>query len=176
MNVATPPSMPATGGPLIDRARVDAHLAPAAREWSIEIVDTTGSTNADLGARLKALPRRRDALAAPIARVAYEQTAGRGRQGRPWFAKPGDALLCSVACVLPRPVGALAGLSLAVGAALAEAFAALPAATGDAPRGDADGARRIALKWPNDLLVATERDGETAIVGKLAGVLIETVW
>lgn len=61
MNVATPPSMPATGGPLIDRARVDAHLAPAAREWSIEIVDTTGSTNADLGARLKALPRRRDA-------------------------------------------------------------------------------------------------------------------
>lgn len=80
--------MPATGGPLIDRARVDAHLAPAAREWSIEIVDTTGSTNADLGARLKALPRRRDALAAPIARVAYEQTAGRGRQGRPWFAKP----------------------------------------------------------------------------------------
>ncbi|WP_028201406.1 biotin--[acetyl-CoA-carboxylase] ligase [Burkholderia pseudomallei] len=176
MNVATPPSMPATGGPLIDRARVDAHLAPAAREWSIEIVDTTGSTNADLGARLKALPRRRDALAAPIARVAYEQTAGRGRQGRPWFAKPGDALLCSVACVLPRPVGALAGLSLAVGAALAEAFAALPAATGDAPRGDADGARRIALKWPNDLLVATGRDGETAIVGKLAGVLIETVW
>lgn len=149
---------------------------PAAREWSIEIVDTTGSTNADLGARLKALPRRRDALAAPIARVAYEQTAGRGRQGRPWFAKPGDALLCSVACVLPRPVGALAGLSLAVGAALAEAFAARPAATGDAPRGGADGARRIALKWPNDLLVATERDGETAIVGKLAGVLIETVW
>ncbi|AJY41877.1 MULTISPECIES: biotin--[acetyl-CoA-carboxylase] ligase [Burkholderia] len=173
MNVATQPSTPASDGPLIDRARVDAHLAPAAREWSIEIVDTTGSTNADLGAHLKTLPRRRDALAAPIARVAYEQTAGRGRQGRPWFAKPGDALLCSVACVLPRPVGALAGLSLAVGAALAEAFAALPAEPRD---GVADDARRIALKWPNDLLVATTRDGETAIVGKLAGVLIETVW
>ncbi|WP_441459849.1 biotin--[acetyl-CoA-carboxylase] ligase [Burkholderia thailandensis] len=177
MNVATRPPTPANDGPLIDRARVDAQLAPAAREWSIEIVDTTGSTNADLGARLKTLPRRRDALAAPIARIAYEQTAGRGRQGRPWFAKPGDALLCSVACVLPHPVGALAGLSLAVGAALADAFAALPAAPGDAPRAGVGGAApRIALKWPNDLLVATARDGGAAIVGKLAGVLIETVW
>ncbi|AOJ03049.1 biotin--protein ligase [Burkholderia mayonis] len=177
MNVATLPSTPADDGPLIDRARVDARLVPAAREWSIEIVDTTGSTNADLAAHLKTLRRNRDALAAPIARVAYEQTAGRGRQGRPWFARPGDALLCSIACVLPCPVGELAGLSLAVGVALAEALAGTDGAplAGQRANAAAD-AHRIALKWPNDLLVTTTRDGETAIVGKLAGILIETVW
>ncbi|KVK84733.1 biotin--[acetyl-CoA-carboxylase] ligase [Burkholderia sp. MSMB1498] len=189
MNAAPHLSTPANDGPRIDRARVDARLAPAAREWSIQIVDTTGSTNADLAAQLKSLPRSRDALAAPIARVAYEQTAGRGRQGRPWFARPGDALLCSIACVLPRPVGELAGLSLAVGVALAEAFAEMPtgARAEPAARQRADttaaatadttaAAPRIALKWPNDLLVTSTQGGETAIVGKLAGILIETVW
>lgn len=181
MNAAPHLSTPANDGPRIDRARVDARLAPAAREWSIQIVDTTGSTNADLAAQLKSLPRSRDALAAPIARVAYEQTAGRGRQSRPWFARPGDALLCSIACVLPRPVGELAGLSLAVGVALAEAFAEMPtgARAEPAARQRADttaAAPRIALKWPNDLLVTSTQGGETAIVGKLAGILIETVW
>ncbi len=55
-------------------------------------------------ARVKALPRKAGALERPIVRVAYLQTAGRGRRGRPWYAEPGNALLFSVACVLPRPL------------------------------------------------------------------------
>ncbi|WP_089341699.1 biotin--[acetyl-CoA-carboxylase] ligase [Burkholderia singularis] len=224
MNAHSYPPMPAHDRPIIDSARVRARLRTAASRWPIEIVDSTGSTNADLAARLKTLRRDRDALATPLVRVAYEQTAGRGRQGRPWFARPGDALLCSVACVLPRPVGELAGLSIALGVALAQgladatagdlaappfttsatAAAAKSAATaaaepiasaevGDSAARDDSTAPgksaapaetaetsaatgRIAVKWPNDLLIATTHGGATAIAGKLGGILIETVW
>ncbi|MGN4195198.1 biotin--[acetyl-CoA-carboxylase] ligase [Burkholderia gladioli] len=145
----------------IDPARANSLPASAPEPWPLDIVEATGSTNADLAAHLKTLPRTRDALPKPIVRVAYEQTAGRGRQGRPWFALPGNALLCSVGCVLPRPVDALAGLSLAVGVALAEGLGSLPL------RG-----QQVRLKWPNDLLLS---DGEQPL-GKLGGILVETVW
>lgn len=146
----------------IDRTRLAARMHSAARDWPLEIVDITGSTNADLAALLKTLPRHRHALAQPQVRIAYEQSAGRGRQGRPWFAQPGQALLCSVACVLPRAPEALSGLSLAVGVALAEALGSLPLAAGHS----------VALKWPNDLLAVHEG----APAGKLCGILIESVW
>ncbi|MBN3807357.1 biotin--[acetyl-CoA-carboxylase] ligase, partial [Paraburkholderia sp. Ac-20336] len=88
----------------IDRERAVRLFGAHAHDWPIEIVEETGSTNADLMARVKALPRRASALPRPIVRVAYLQTAGRGRRGRPWYAEPGNALLFSVACVLPRPL------------------------------------------------------------------------
>jgi BirA family biotin operon repressor/biotin-[acetyl-CoA-carboxylase] ligase len=141
----------------IDRARAVALFGPAAHDWPIEIVEETGSTNADLMARVKALPREVGALARPIVRVAYLQTAGRGRRGRTWYAEPGNALLFSVACVLPRPLEGLAGLSLAVGVALVDGLRSLPVS----------GPGQIALKWPNDVLL----EGD-----KLAGILIETAW
>jgi len=141
----------------IDRARLAARLDPAVRAWPIETVDETGSTNADLIARLKALPRRADALAHPIARVAARQTAGYGRRGRAWYAAPGDALLFSLARIVPRAPDALAGLSLAVSATLVDVLRSLPVAHPG----------QIALKWPNDVLL----EGE-----KLAGVLIESAW
>jgi BirA family transcriptional regulator, biotin operon repressor / biotin---[acetyl-CoA-carboxylase] ligase len=143
----------------IDRARAVALFGAHAQDWPIEIVEETGSTNADLMARVKALPRKAGALARPIVRVAYLQTAGRGRRGRPWYAEPGNALLFSVACVLPRPLEGLAGLSLAVGVALVDGLRSLPL-TGSGPG-------QIALKWPNDVLF----EGD-----KLAGILIETAW
>lgn len=166
MNAPTSSDTPDSGDAHIARSRLDAHLDAAPRAWPLDIVAATGSTNADLAARLKALPRTANALPAPLVRVAFEQTAGRGRQGRPWFAQPGNALLCSVGCIVPRPVDALGGLSLAIGVALAEGLAALPL---DARAG-------IALKWPNDLLLTAADAGSTHIVGKLAGILIETVW
>ncbi len=141
----------------IDRERAVALFGPQAHDWPIEIVEETGSTNADLMARVKALPRKAGALPRPIVRVAYLQTAGRGRRGRPWYAEPGNALLFSVACVLPRPLEGLAGLSLAVGVALVDGLRSLPVA----------GPGQIALKWPNDVLL----EGD-----KLAGILIETAW
>ena len=151
------PATPPAGDWRIDRDRAVTLFGPAAHDWPIEIVEETGSTNADLMARMKALPQRRDALARPIVRVAYLQTAGRGRRGRSWVAQPGDALLFSLACVLPRPIDGLAGLSLAVGSALVDGLRTLPVT---APG-------QIALKWPNDVLL----EGD-----KLVGVLIETAW
>lgn len=158
MNV--PPSLSAAGSAddwRIDRDRAVTLFGPAALDWPLEIVEETGSTNADLMARLKALPRDAGALARPIVRVAYLQTAGRGRRGRPWYAEPGNALLFSIACVMPRPLEGLAGLSLAIGVALVDGLRSLPVA----------GPGQIALKWPNDVLL----EGD-----KLAGILIETAW
>ncbi|QGZ60426.1 biotin--[acetyl-CoA-carboxylase] ligase [Paraburkholderia acidisoli] len=155
---STPPPSASPGADWrIDRDRAITLFGPAAHDWPIEIVEETGSTNADLMARLKALPQKANALARPMVRVAYLQTAGRGRRGRTWVAQPGDALLFSLAAVLPRPIGGLAGLSLAIGSALVDGLRTLPVA---APG-------QIALKWPNDVLL----EGD-----KLVGILVETAW
>jgi BirA family transcriptional regulator, biotin operon repressor / biotin---[acetyl-CoA-carboxylase] ligase len=137
-------------------SRVQSPIAPAA----LEIVDETGSTNTDLMQRMRNLSREAATPGVHVVRVAYRQTAGRGRQGRNWFGEPGRALMFSLACVLPRPLAGLAGLSLAVGVALVEGLRALP---GVAP----SDAVRIGLKWPNDVLLGD---------GKLAGILVETAW
>jgi len=157
MTISTSSDAHEAGDWRIDRDRAVTLFGPAAHDWPIEIVEETGSTNADLMTRVKALPRKADALERPIVRVAYLQTAGRGRRGRPWYAEPGNALLFSVACVLPCPLEGLAGLSLAVGVALVDGLRSLPVA----------GPGQIALKWPNDVLL----EGD-----KLAGILIETAW
>jgi len=141
----------------IDRARLALQLSPATCSWSIEIVDTTGSTNTDLTERLRASRDSVDALAEPLVRVAYLQSAGRGRRGRQWLAAAGDALMFSLAYPIQRPVAELAGLSLAVGTAILAGLRSL------APLESA----QLALKWPNDILL----DG-----AKLGGALIETAW
>jgi BirA family transcriptional regulator, biotin operon repressor / biotin---[acetyl-CoA-carboxylase] ligase len=115
-----------------------------AQSLAIEVVAETGSTNADLLARL-------DGLALPTMLVAEMQTAGRGRAGRSWHSTPGAALTFSLAWKFDSPLQALAGLPLAVGVAIAETLARLGV--------------DVRLKWPNDIL----RDGR-----KLAGILIET--
>jgi BirA family transcriptional regulator, biotin operon repressor / biotin---[acetyl-CoA-carboxylase] ligase len=138
---------------VIERARLASLLVDSARDWSIEIVEQTGSTNADLMHRL----RESRTLPAPLARVAYQQDAGRGRRGRAWLAAPGHALLFSLAYPLQRPLDGLAGLSLAVGTAITAGLRALPLRQPD----------RLALKWPNDILLDE---------AKLGGVLIETAW
>ncbi|HEX7437169.1 MAG TPA: biotin--[acetyl-CoA-carboxylase] ligase [Caldimonas sp.] len=118
----------------------------------IEIVGETGSTNTDLVDRTRAA-----SAFAPSLRVAELQSAGRGRQGRPWLSERGASLTFSLA--VPLAAADWSGLSLAVGVALAEAL--------DAP----DPEHRIGLKWPNDLwLLDAPGRGR-----KLGGVLIETV-
>ncbi|MBN9517306.1 biotin--[acetyl-CoA-carboxylase] ligase [bacterium] len=83
--------------------------------------------------------------------VAKNQTAGRGRFGRPWRSRPGAALLMSVVLSPPpelrRPVILTAWAAVAVGAAVREL-------TGVQAR----------IKWPNDLFARGK---------KVCGILIE---
>ncbi|ALS60121.1 biotin--[acetyl-CoA-carboxylase] ligase [Pandoraea norimbergensis] len=135
----------------LDRDGVRARLGAACRDWQIEVVETTGSTNLDLLSRL-----REDASCAPVVRAAMVQTAGRGQRGRAWQSLPGDSLTFSLAYVLPGGPAELAGLSLATGVAVVEGLSDLPLSAPQA----------LGLKWPNDVLLRG---------GKLAGILIETV-
>jgi BirA family biotin operon repressor/biotin-[acetyl-CoA-carboxylase] ligase len=125
--------------------------------------DSVGSTNAE-------------ALAAAAAGdpggqwfAALQQTAGRGRRGRPW-ASPHGNLAASLLLVPDADPAVAATLGFVAGVALHRALAAvLPKGLVklglDGADGHADGApARIALKWPNDVLA----DG-----AKLAGILLE---
>jgi BirA family biotin operon repressor/biotin-[acetyl-CoA-carboxylase] ligase len=123
---------------------VAARCATSATHVAIEVVAETGSTNADLLARI-------DTLDGPLLRIAENQTAGRGRAGRSWLSTPGAALMFSLAWRFKGPLHRMTGLPMAVGVALAETIASLGVP--------------VQIKWPNDLL----RDGK-----KLAGILVET--
>ena len=132
----------------ISAGRIAALIAASsndhAKAVAIEVVAQTGSTNADLLARIAS-------LATPTLLVAESQTAGRGRAGRVWHTTATSALTFSLAWKFRRPLHALIGLPLAIGVALAEALLVFGI--------------KVELKWPNDVL----RDG-----AKLAGILIET--
>lgn len=133
--------------------------APTAPGLVLDVVPETGSTNTALMAQ----GRRGDIW--PTAMVAVRQTAGRGRRGRSWEARPGDTLTFSLG--LPLHLDAVPGggsaLSLAVGLALADALDA-GLQSRQRPQGNAPVPPAIGLKWPNDLWL-----GER----KLGGILIE---
>lgn len=128
-------------------SRVPLRIEPDLPVHRLDVVETTGSTNADLLARHAAGEDIRG-----VALVAEHQTAGRGRNGRVWSAPPRSQI----------------ALSLGVDAAGVppETWGWLPLLTGvaivDAVR-EATGVEAL-LKWPNDVLVGT---------GKLAGILAE---
>ncbi len=82
--------------------------------------------------------------------IAEEQTAGRGRLGRPWVSAPGRNLSLSV--VLLPTSAQLRYVNMAATLAVSGAIAAI---TGLAP----------AVKWPNDVMI----DGR-----KVSGILVES--
>jgi BirA family biotin operon repressor/biotin-[acetyl-CoA-carboxylase] ligase len=139
--------------PLRSAALRSALLVPDGLWTGLDVVDVTGSTNADLK---EAYAAGRAAPGAVL--VAEEQTHGRGRLGRSWSAPPRSGLFFSV---LLDPLGAgvpeerLTWLPLLTGVAVATALSR--AAGVD-----------TALKWPNDLLVFV--GGEER---KLGGILAE---
>jgi BirA family biotin operon repressor/biotin-[acetyl-CoA-carboxylase] ligase len=130
---------------LLDRAAVERHLGASAGRFTLDIRDTVESTNSLLAVRA--------ANGAPGGTViaAEWQRAWRGRLGRAWHAGVGEALTFSLLWRSARAAGALSGLTLAVGVALARALGSA-------------GAGGVALKWPNDILWRG---------GKLAGILTE---
>lgn len=114
----------------------------------LEVVASTGSTNADVAERAER------GAAEGLVLAADEQTAGRGRLGRSWSSPPGASVSVSLLLRPNVPGESLGWLPLLAGLAVATAL-----------RGAA-GADAV-LKWPNDVLVRGGRPG------KVAGVLLE---
>ncbi len=137
---------PADRAPLDAGALVRAVVRPGGLWRAVEVLASTGSTNADL------LARAAGGAAEGVVLAAEEQTAGRGRMGRSWVSPPRAALTFSV-LVRPDTVAParrgwlplLAGVSAA---------SAVRAAAGVEAR----------LKWPNDVLAGP---------AKLGGILAE---
>ena len=85
--------------------------------------------------------------------TARRQLGGRGRRGRVWVSEPGN-LYASLLLIDPAPPASLGSLPIAVALALFRAI------SGEMPWA----ADRVAIKWPNDVLV----DGR-----KVSGILVE---
>jgi BirA family transcriptional regulator, biotin operon repressor / biotin---[acetyl-CoA-carboxylase] ligase len=110
------------------------------------VLPSTGSTNDE------ALKWAAEGAPEGTLVVAEDQTRGRGRRERSWWSEPGRSLLFSLILRPRRPAAELGLLTAAVGVA---------AARGVEEATDV----RIALKWPNDLVVGDR---------KLGGILVET--
>ncbi|CAM3534216.1 biotin--[acetyl-CoA-carboxylase] ligase [Occultella aeris] len=107
----------------------------------LRIVESTGSTNADL---LRAATAEPDAWPHLSGILARHQRGGRGRTGRTWDTDAHAALTFSVVLRPDRPREQWSWLPLLAGVAVLRAMPA-PVA------GGAPGVR-LALKWPNDLV------------------------
>lgn len=121
----------------LDRMRID---VPG---LEVRVVERCTSTNAIL---------RDEGSSEPALLAAEEQTAGRGRHGRRWRSARGAGATFSIRLRLACEQRRLAGLSIELGLSTARALRRL-------------GARGVAVKWPNDLMVKRR---------KLGGILIET--
>lgn len=117
---------------------------PTIRIQSHACVDSTNAT---------ALSLARDGEPGPVWITARQQTAGRGRRGRNWVSPPGN-LYASLLLRDPCAASCAPQLSFVAAVSLHDAVSALTA-----PR-----ILPLALKWPNDLLLAG---------AKLAGILVE---
>ncbi|MFJ4707975.1 biotin--[acetyl-CoA-carboxylase] ligase [Streptomyces anulatus] len=156
----TPPDAPHNRWSDLDRPPLNGTalrrglLRPDALWTSLEVVESTGSTNTDLAGRA-----RDGAVGEGAVLVAEEQTAGRGRLERTWTAPPRSGLFFSV-YLEPGdiPVERWGWVPLLAGVA---------AATGLAKSAGVD----MSLKWPNDLLVAVagEERKTGGILGEFAG-------
>jgi BirA family biotin operon repressor/biotin-[acetyl-CoA-carboxylase] ligase len=114
----------------------------------ITTYDTLGSTNAE------ALMLARAGERGPLWITAGSQTAGRGRRGNAWVSPPGN-LYATLLLIAPAAPAEAPQLSFVAALALYDAVAEVAPAL----------APRLALKWPNDLLLGG---------AKLGGILLES--
>jgi len=129
-------------------------VVPLLPGFTVEVLPEIDSTNTEL------MRRARAGQCDPVLLVAEQQTAGRGRMGRPWRSAAGASLTFSLG--LPLAPQDWSGLSLAVGVSVAESLQpTLPAAGGSN--------RPMGLKWPNDLWLGGAQGDR-----KLGGILVET--
>ncbi len=145
--------------PPLDQAALRAELIGTGLGWRrLDVVEQTGSTNADLLARAAS---GTDVAGAVL--IAEHQTAGRGRHGRGWSASPRAQITMSVGVsVVDVPVAGWGWLPLATGVAVVDTVAPLLDAAG------ASTGLKVGLKWPNDVMA-----GPPDSSAKLAGILAE---
>ena len=114
----------------------------------IEVLQRIDSTNSYL----------KDQSPPPVGKfrvvIAEHQTAGRGRHDRQWISFPGGSLCLSLAYRFQHTRPDLPALTLALGTGIAELLSAM-------------GVAKVALKWPNDVMVGNS---------KLGGILTETLF
>lgn len=130
------------------RSALPNHLA--SQLASLEIGWSLDSTSSELLRR--ELPARGCAVL-----LAERQTGGRGRRGRTWSSPLAAHVYLSLGRRFEGGLARLGGLSLVAGIAACEALREL-------------GHAQVALKWPNDLVVAEGRG-----LRKLGGLLVEGV-
>lgn len=137
--------------PPLDQGALRAELIGTGLGWrQLDVVEQTGSTNADLLARAAS---GTDVAGAVL--IAEHQTAGRGRHGRGWSATPRAQITMSVGVsIVDVPTAGWGWLPLATGVAVVDTVAPLLEGV------------QLGLKWPNDVLAGG---------GKLAGILAEVV-
>lgn len=128
---------------LLDLAKIEQYL-PAEQNVKIEVLNVIGSTNQYLKEKIAEISNGHICLA-------EAQTAGRGRHGRKWVSPFASSLYLSMYWSFAGGYGAIGGLSLVIGVAVANALRK-------------SGIDEIQLKWPNDIYAQGK---------KLAGVLIE---
>ena len=116
---------------------------------SVNWVDSTGSTNKDLGDLAREMV---GATSWPRLLGAHLQTAGKGRAARPWHNTAGACLMFSCGFAPRIGAGELPGIAPALGIASCLAIRSLLV-----PRLGVRAAHQLTLKWPNDLLAADER-------------------
>lgn len=131
-------------------ADIVANLSRPARQClkHLFVEDSVGSTNTFL------LERFAQGAGHGEVCLAEWQSAGRGRRGRSFYSEWGGNIHFSIGWQFESGVGALEGLSLAVGVIMADLLS--------------EQGIEIQLKWPNDLLVSTPSE-----MFKLGGILVE---
>lgn len=138
-----------TREPLDAKTLRDAVIAEDSAWRRLDVVDETGSTNADLISRAAA---GEDVAGAVL--IAENQIAGRGRNGRTWSAVPRAQVTMSMSIpTAGLPAATWGWVPLVTGLAVVDAVSEVAGV-------------RAGLKWPNDVLAGPES-------GKLAGILAE---
>lgn len=134
----------------LNKQLISNHLTLASRELihDIQIFDSVTSTNDVLHGQLKSNPQTITAIFAEM------QTAGRGRQGRPWVSPANTNIYFSLSWYFQKSISALSGISLVVGIAIVRALKIFGIS------------ESVKIKWPNDILFENK---------KLGGILIESI-
>ncbi|WP_371797684.1 biotin--[acetyl-CoA-carboxylase] ligase [Streptomyces albidoflavus] len=137
--------------PLHESALRRALVRPDGLWTSLDVVQETGSTNADLAARAPELPEG-------TVLVAEEQLSGRGRLDRRWSAPARSGIFFSVLLRPTAPVEKWGWLPLLTGVAVASAISRIAGVD-------------TGLKWPNDLMVTVGDEERKAggILAEMAG-------